>query len=164
MKISFSRSLTFLLVLLLLTGCSASQTNTRVSLTPRDVPHKPEHTEIDPLTFGGVVVVKFVEGSGIRLRDGKLISLANASTIDVDALFVQYPLTGIERQFTQPEEEIAEEQKELEDETGEDMPDLNLYYRLMLQNPEDAEALTDGLNKLDVVELAYPEYKPAPPP
>ncbi len=157
----------FLMVLfgsLLLPGCSASLPDKRPPLKPRDLPDKPEHTEIGPLTFGGIIVVKFSEGSDVRLRNGKLVSLSNASVEDVNQLFDQYPLSNIERQFTQPEQEIAKEQEQLEIETGEDVPDLNLYYRLFLQNPGDAEALIDGLNKLEIVELAYPDITPAPPP
>jgi hypothetical protein len=152
---------------LLLTGCnnvSDDSTQDNPPLKPRDIPDKPAHTEIDPLTFSGIVVVKFIERSDIRLRGGKLVSLANGSVKELDALFAQFILAKIERQFTQPEEEIADEQKQLEAESGEDMPDLNLYYRLTLHNPADAEALIDGLNKLTIVELANPELAPAPPP
>jgi len=164
LKSSIHLFLAFLLATLLLTGCKASSTNDRPPLKPRAVPDKPEHTQVDPLLFGGGIVVKFIEGSNVRLRNGKLTSLSNSPMEDVNKLFDQYPLTGIERQFTQPEEEIAAEQKQLEEENGTDVPDLNLYYRLILQNPADAEALIDGLNKLDIVELAYPETSPAPPP
>ncbi|MCJ7722708.1 MAG: hypothetical protein MUP03_01100 [Anaerolineales bacterium] len=153
---------------LLTAGCKPGQpASTQApapTLKPRLVPQKPLHTEIDMGTFSGVIVIKFVEGSDIRLRAGKLVSLSNGSVDELDELFARFPLDALERQFSQPEDQLAREQAALETETGEDMADLNLYFRLTLKNKADGAALIDALNALPIVELAYPEPAPAPPP
>ena len=153
---------------LLQAGCKPGQpASTQApapTLKPRLVPQKPLHTEIDMGTFSGVIVIKFVEGSDIRLRAGKLVSLSSGSVDELDELFVRFPLDALERQFSQPEDQLAREQAALETETGEDLADLNLYFRLTLKNKADGAALIDALNALPIVELAYPEPAPAPPP
>lgn len=111
-----------------------------------------------------IVVVKFKEGTDIRLREGKLVSLSAGPLLELDTLLTQYAVEKIERQFTQPEEEIAQEQATLEIESGKDIPDLNLYFRLFLQNLEEADEFLEKLNSLEIVETAYMEASPAPPP
>jgi hypothetical protein len=44
------------------------------------------------------------------------------------------------------------------------MADLNLYYRLNIELDINPEALIDALNALPIVEIAYPEPLPPPPP
>lgn len=151
-----------------LLGCRSSQIDIipagSPTLQPRDVPDKPEHTALDLDTFTGIIIVKFIEGADIRLRNGKLVSVSTGAIAELDQIFARFPLEKIERLFTQPEDEIAKEQAEMEANTGEDLPDLNLYYRLKIQDKSDGEALIDALNDLTIVELAYPEATPAPPP
>jgi hypothetical protein len=134
------------------------------TLKPGEVPDKPEHTALDLETFTGIIIVKFVEGADIRLRNGKLVSLSTGEVSELDQLFTSFPLESIERLYTQPEDEIATEQAQMEASTSEEVPDLNLYFRLKIQDKSQGEALIDGLNKLSIVELAYPEAGPAPPP
>jgi len=111
-----------------------------------------------------LIVVKFSEGTDIRLRDGKLVSISSGSIPELDNLFEKYPVTSIERQFTQPEEEIAQEKADLESQTGEEIPDLNLYFRINIKNQKDAESFLASLRGLPIVETAYFEASPAPPP
>jgi hypothetical protein len=153
---------------LLLAGCKpgqpASTQSTAPTLKPRLVPQKPLHTEIDVGTFSGVIVIKFIEGSDIRLRYGKLVSLSNGSVDELDELFARFPLDALERQFSQPEDQLTQEQAALETETGEDLADLNLYFRLTMKNKAGGAAFIDALNALPIVELAYPGPAPVPPP
>jgi hypothetical protein len=82
----------------------------------------------------------------------------------LDELLTQYSVEKIERQFTQPEEEIAQEQATLETESGKDIPDLNLYFRLFFRNQDKVDAILESLSSLEIVETAYIEASPAPPP
>jgi hypothetical protein len=152
-------------LLLLLAGCSPilPGSNPTPALAPREIPEKLGHTAIDPGAFTGMVIVKFVEGSDVRLRNGKLVSSV-ARLDELDQVLTLFPVDQIERQFAQDEDQIARGQAELEAGTGQDVADLNLYYRLAIQDRADAEALIDALNALPLVELAYPETSPAPPP
>jgi len=140
-----------LVMSLLLTSCqgqaTASQENT-------------SNTNANAVT----VAVKFNEGTDIRLRDGKLVSLSTGSLSSLDAALERYGVTAIERQFSQPEEQFAREQAEIEKETGQDIPDLNLYFRLRLRDAGQAQGLLTALAKLPVVETAYLEASPVPPP
>jgi hypothetical protein len=49
------------------------------------------------------VIVKFIEGSMIRLRDGSLISIGDDDPTDLREVFDKHPLIAIERVFTRPE-------------------------------------------------------------
>jgi hypothetical protein len=49
------------------------------------------------------VIVKFIEGSMIRLRDGSLISIGDDDPTDLREVFDKHPLIAIERVITRPE-------------------------------------------------------------
>jgi serine protease len=161
-------SLSGFLFSLFLQGCSPAQIDTdpadSPSLKQPSVPNTPAQTDLEMDNFNGIIILKFVEGTDIRLRDGKLISMTSGAVAELDQIFARFPLAEIARLFTQPEEEIAKEQAEMETQTGENIPDLNLYFRLIVQDKADGEALIDALNSLSIVELAYPEPIAAPPP
>jgi hypothetical protein len=123
---------------------------------PRWVPPKPAHTTVVDEQFLGTIEVKFAEGSSYRLRQGEMITLANDNLSALQSVIRKYPVHAIERLFNQPEEEISAEKAALEADSGEQMPDLNLWYRFTLSPGTDPEALTDALNALPEVEVAYP--------
>jgi hypothetical protein len=108
--------------------------------------------------------VKFAKGSGVRLRNGKFATLANADLSDVRAVLQQFPGIQIERLFSRPELVLAQEKQRIEAKTGQNLPDLNLWYRLILPPGSNAEALVAALNTIPIVEVAYIEPQPAPPP
>jgi serine protease len=125
-------------------------------LTPRWIPSKPAHTEITDEQFLGTIEVKFAEGSSYRLRQGEIVTLANDNLSALQSVMRKYPVKSVERLFTQPEEEISAEKAALEADSGEQMPDLNLWYRFTLSLGTNPEALIDALNALPEVEIAYP--------
>lgn len=104
-----------------------------------------------------IIEVKFVEGSGVRLREGKLVSLTGQNLNPVYALLNQYPVLKIERLFTAPEEELEAMKK-----PGVD--DLNLWYRITLEGGADTEGFIERLKRLEVVDKAEPAPLPHPPP
>ncbi len=75
-----------------------------------------------------------------------------------------YPGLEVRRLFSRPEEVLSQEKARIEAKSGREQADLNLFYRLILEPGADAEKLIDELNALPVVELAYPEPLPQPPP
>jgi serine protease len=160
-------SLSGLLFALFSQGCRSAQFDTQTADSPSlqnpSVPNAPTQTDLEMDSFTGTIILKFVEGTDIRLRDGKLVSISSGAVAELDQILDRFPLAKIERLFTQPEEEIAKEQTEMEAETGENLPDLNLYFRLTVQDKTEGKALIDALNNLPIVEQAYSEGVPAPP-
>jgi hypothetical protein len=109
------------------------------------------------------IVVKFKEGSQVRLRDNGLTSLSGA-----DLAPAQNILNGLDvrRLFSSNEAELDQERDLTRRTTGELAPDLNQYYMIQLGEDKDlaaAQKLVQDLLALDSVETAYlePSYAPA---
>ena len=139
----------FFLILLLTTSC---QDKKQIELIPTD-----QTTNVN-------IWVKFSEGTDIRLRDGELVSLSSGQIPGLVILFRENPIINIERAFSQSEEEIESERQLLIEEGDTDVPDLNLYFILTVQDQETATNLIQDLNQLAVVESAEFAPQPAPPP
>jgi hypothetical protein len=168
MKNSSQRILALAFGLVLLISSSfpraAQASSLERQLLPRSLPIKAAHTEIMEWQSRETIVVKFVEGSFFRLRDGELKSSAAENVAAIAEVLDTHPVQIIERLFTQAEEDIEAEKSILETASGEQMPDLNLWYRMRIAEGTDPEALIDALNDLPEVEIAYPAPLPAPPP
>ena len=110
------------------------------------------------------ITVKFVQGSKVSLREGKLVTLDGNKLKLFYEVLAYYPEAQVERLFSRSEEELHEERKEGEIRSGKELPDLNLYHRLRVPSGTDIMALTNDLINLEIVEIAYPAPLPAPPP
>ncbi|MBM3133867.1 MAG: hypothetical protein FJZ89_00955, partial [Chloroflexi bacterium] len=110
------------------------------------------------------VVLKFAEGTAVRLREGQLVSLGAADLRDLAAVLAQHPGTQVARLFRRSEQELAAQRRQAEFRSGQRLVDLNLYYRLTVSPGDDSAALANDLNALPIVEIAYPEPLPAPAP
>jgi hypothetical protein len=127
------------------------------------------------------VVVKFREGSHVRLRDGELTQIDNAtaqfseSTGQQEIRFASmelrrlnrslYPAAQsnrLQRLFARDESILAKEKAELEPIIREELGDLNLYYRVDALNAAEAAILLAQFNASDLVETAYVEPQPEP--
>lgn len=128
--------------------------------TPTQQTSEPVKTNVQNVK----VHVKFVEGSTVRLREGVFVSFSGEDLSDLKHILQNYPNIKIERLFSRSEEELAEEQRRLESQTKKDVPDLNLWYRLLLPKDADAQSLLKVLDSLAIVETAYLEPQAAPPP
>jgi len=151
-------------LLILFSTLTSTVSSADGSLTPRWVPDKPAHTEIMEDQSRKIIEVKFVEGSGFRLMGGEIGSISGDSLIGIQSVLAVYAVETIEPLFTQSETELQHEKTTLESETGEEMPDLNLWFRFRVGSGIDPEGLIDALNALQEVEIAYPAPLPAPPP
>jgi len=125
---------------------------------------KPAHTTAGPGLSKERVHLKFREGTTVRLRAGEFVGQPSQELSGLASLLARCPGVRIQRLFSRPEATLAADQARLEAKTGKDLADLNLWYRLILPPGEDIEALVDSLNALDLVEIAYPEPLPVPPP
>jgi serine protease len=133
------------------------------SQVPRVVFPKPNHTKIADYMNGSIVVVKFAEGTMIRLRNGNFTTLRSDDLSPVYKL-LQMHRSSIQRLFG--DSEIPPSVKSnLEQRSRKQLADLNLYYKIFLFESKDAvENFIDSLNSLPIVEIAYPLAKPAPAP
>ncbi|MBN1261350.1 MAG: DUF11 domain-containing protein, partial [Anaerolineae bacterium] len=111
-------------------------------------------------TYAGFVVVKFREGAQVRLREGRLTDLRGASLDEATALLAAY---GVQprRLFQRPESVLDRERVQAELRSGQDLADLNLYFMLPLADADAAASLAQALDRLDMVQTAYPEPHPA---
>ena len=141
----------------------------QAQLEPRKVATKPTRTKILRGLSERVLHVKFKEGSGVRLAaDGP--SHAGLSADDragiaiVRSLLKSYKGARIERLFARPDAELKSEKQRLQVRSGRELASKNLYYRIRVDDSTDLATLIDSLNALDIVEIAYPEPLPAPPP
>ncbi|HZI16395.1 MAG TPA: S8 family peptidase [Myxococcus sp.] len=143
-----------------------------------------------PLPADAVVdrlVVKFHEGSRVRLREGRLAVLAKERGPDEHALLARQGLSdarleadvaaaralvervprtaGLGRLFKEDEAALAERKRTGEERGGQRLADLNLYFEVPLlpgTTPEEVAEVVARLNALDSVEVAYAEPRPEP--
>jgi hypothetical protein len=137
----------------------------KAALKPRWVPPKPEHTEIRDKWRKDLIVVKFVEGSKVRLRNNRLVSLTGKDLSSVYRILEKWPNLMVKRVFTRPEEDLDLDREYGERASGLQLADLNNYYKFIIPGNTDkrlAEEIIDSLNALDIVEIAYAEPIPEP--
>lgn len=125
---------------------------------------KPERTIVAPEQARDVIVIKFAHESNVRLRDGRLQSVA-AVQDDVD-LVMQY-VDGVggatERLFQVEEQWLDDFRQAGEQRSGKTLHDLNLFYRVTFDGPTNVGQICDDLNVFDVVEIAYVGARPVDP-
>lgn len=127
---------------------------------------KPELTVIGPGDDPGRLILKFAEGSGVRLRAGRLVSRRGAALAAVAEIFRQAGIRppALRRYFSASEGELYAWREDGQRRSGRALANLNLYYELELPDPARAATLCDALNALPVVELAMPAALPVPAP
>ena len=130
-------------------------------LAPRTPPVKPARTVIGLAGDPSRVVVKFAEGSTVRLRGGRFVGPRGAALAEVNEILRQARIrpAAIRRYFPVPVAELDAWRNEGQQRSGRALADLNLYYELTLPEPAAAAALCDALNALPLVELAVPAAK-----
>jgi hypothetical protein len=177
---------TLMLGLGLLLAPAAHASGVKV-LEPRLPTIKPTTPELDEETPVQRVVVKFHEGSRVRLRGGRMRALAterneherfrlkrrglNDGRLQADLTTAQSVLERLPRRgqmgrlFRETELTLADHKRHAEERTGKEMADLDLYYEVPLQHgarAREVNALVTQLNALDSVEIAYAEPQPEP--
>jgi hypothetical protein len=133
------------------------------------------------------LVVKFHEGTRVRLRDGRMVALGRERAPDEQAqlarrglsdtrleadiaaalaLVERAPRIGALDRLFKEEESLLEERKRTGEELGgRQLADLNLYFEVPLlpgTSARDVADVIERLNALDSVEVAYAEPRPEP--
>lgn len=126
----------------------------------------PEQTILRPWESRGRIIIKFAEGTEVRLRNGDFRSLRGH---DLNGLKHVLARHGVQRAsirplIDRPELELAEERRLGELRSGRTLADLSLYYTMALRPNTDSAAICDALNALGIIESASPEPALGPPP
>lgn len=126
----------------------------------------PGRTSIRPWMSTDRIVLKFTEGSGVRLRNGKFASLRGQDLSSLHRVLTGFQVGpgSLQRVFDRSEALLDQERLAGETRRGKPLADLNLYYFVELRNNQQIELLCDALNGLDFVAAAYPQQLPAPEP
>lgn len=106
------------------------------------------------------IVIKFEEGSRVRLRGSRLVSLDPSIDLRaVEAFFSQHPGLRVTRRFPRDEAALDQERAAGIASSAWQLADLNLYYEVQLANPSIAEGnqLLDELRAIDQIEQAFPD-------
>jgi len=130
------------------------------ALVPRYTLPKSQITQIRDCDRWDLLVLKFVEGSQVRLRDGRLVARPGIDLYDLEQILDAYPDTRIARLFQRPESEYENEKLSGEAATGRELADMNLYYALGPKNRTESETILAAFNALEIVECIYPEPIP----
>lgn len=140
----------------------ASTFDASAALTPRATVAKPTQSRLWPGLRSDFLIVKFVEGSQVRLEGGNLVSRAGVDIASARAVLAQRSDAQVSRLFSRPVEAIESDRAAAQDLSGRELADLNNYYALRIPNASiaDAERLLDALNALPEVEIAYAEPIP----
>ena len=125
---------------------------------------KPPHAKIPPGYSQRILHVKFHEGTAIRLEPQGFVSSTGADLAALRAVLDAYPGTHSEPLFGRPPQLLALEKEVLERRSGRTLADKALYYRMRPPELVELAALIDDLNALDIVQRAYAEPLPMPPP
>ena len=146
----------------ILASCEVSA---QQNLQPRVPPPKMSLQQMELMPATNQVVVKFREGSLIRLRGGQLAGPAGGvASIQTALGELNIPGSAIRRMHTVPEAELDAAHEEGQRNSGRQLADLNLYYIIDLPPGTPAAVLANRLNALDIVEHAEPALRPPPPP
>jgi PKD repeat protein len=145
------------------------------------VPRRPANKQaakVPPGTAVESVVIKFQEGTHVRLRGRSLAALARNARENgklasrgltpaqvendlhaVQALLASNKLVrGLDRLFTLPEDDLASWRTSGEERSGQELADLDLYYRVAVPagtTQAEVDLLVETLNALPSVEIAY---------
>lgn len=156
-------------------------------LEPRAMAAKHTGRELPADTYVERLVVKFHEGSRVRLRGKALVALASergpaerallsarglraervvADAAAVQSLLERAPRIGAPSRLFEEDESTLEARKASgEEQSGQQLADLNLYYEVPLLPGTTAGQMADlvaSLNALEGVEVAYAEPPPEP--
>ena len=108
--------------------------------------------------------LKFREGTGIRLEGEDFVSDVGIELSGLNETLASFQPVSIERLFSAPRHVLADETSDIEADSGRELADLRLYFRVDIQSTSDMEPLLQALNASSIVEIAYPEPLPAPVP
>ncbi|MBN2000470.1 S8 family serine peptidase, partial [candidate division KSB1 bacterium] len=144
-------------------------------LKPRRVPKKPARTIVSESVNADTLIFKLTEGTGLRLRQGKLAlvedrldeirfkrfnltrQLIRTQMDSLNRIFSGRQIRLVNRLFSASEQDLDRDRTDAERRSGNELADLNLYLMIVLRQGQNLARMCDRLNQLPVVEIAYPK-------
>lgn len=123
--------------------------------------------EVDTHVYeSNVIEVKFKNGLGIRLRNGRPVDRNDQALVSPQSRRALQAVARGEwsRSHSISETALAQLRDQAEKRSAKPIPDLNLYFRLKLPDGMEAAEAIALFRGLDEVETAFPVPKPQPPP
>ena len=140
-------------------------------LIPRLAPDPPFQRPLAPTDNPTQIILKFREGSSVRMREGRFVGADDAQSVrdglsEIQAVLSAHGITfdAIKPLHTRPETDLEADRKLGQQRSGRQLADLNLYYVVTLPVGQDIVSICDQLNELPIVEQAIPGSLPPPPP
>ncbi|MEQ8763280.1 MAG: S8 family serine peptidase [Planctomycetota bacterium] len=122
--------------------------------SPAPLSSKPAQTFAGNGQSDRTIEIKFRHGTDVRLRQGAFTSaLGEIRGVNEYILTVGGELS---RLFQQPEAWLDAWRQSGEARSGKTLHDLNLFYRLELEQAGPIGEICDALNRFEIVEIAYP--------
>jgi subtilisin family serine protease len=143
-----------LAVTLCLTGTVTARTPSEIvnSYLPLREIVKPLTVSISPDAGPGYIVVKFERGVTVESGTDRI---GGAGAASVRQIVRDAGLTDLEPMISGDPADIHARRMTAEDRVRMNLPDLSLYFRCPIDNPEVAARTVSQLNRLDEVEIAY---------
>lgn len=128
-------------------------------------PLKPAKSTLGRYDSREFIEVKFAQGSGVGLVNGRLSSAAHGRGSVLDALTARAgPIATVEPLFRASPAALVSATKDAQQRSGRALADLSQWYRLQLRPGQDPARVVDQLNAMALVEIAYPAPLPVPSP
>jgi Subtilase family len=145
---------TLALLVGLFAGSSAAAQSGSSNLAP--LGQKPSQTIVNEHHQGQQLILKFAHDSGVRLRDGILVSTHELpALVQINQQFANLG-ASISRLIQRPEAELDAWRAEGEARSGQALHDLNLFFLVELPDADQLGSTCDACNSFDLIELAYP--------
>jgi len=110
----------------------------------------PVNAGIVTSTEQGRTYVQFAEGTDIRFREGKLVSLTDADLSQFNNFITEHQI-NVEKLYQRSEEELSAEHQR-----SPQLPDKNLAFLLKIPVEEDIRKTVQLLNDFSIVEFSEP--------
>jgi hypothetical protein len=175
LSLMFKKTLSFTLALggLIFVAPATAQTDGTGSLARGELAPlatKPAKTEVHPLNHTSLMVVKFRHDSGVRLRDGRLMTLLGAGGDTAGGVKVRDEIAAIQqvliasggqvsRYFEQSEQQLDDWRVSGELRSSVMLHDLNLFFAVEMPSQQMLGRACDVLNGFELIEIAYPASK-----
>lgn len=108
------------------------------------------------------IVIKFKNHVGIRLKGIQISSKSQADITEIEALLKKYPDVELSRLFDQTEDELEKDVADLKANSGQEVPSLDCYYCITVNNKRQANSIIATLKKSELIEDAYIEPPAVP--
>ncbi|MFN8674325.1 MAG: S8 family serine peptidase [Candidatus Sericytochromatia bacterium] len=106
----------------------------------------------------GIIKIKFTEGLKTRLVNNEIIDLTGSNFSSLKNIFKLYKVSQISKNFIDTPEELDAREIKAEMNLKKDVPNLNLFFTLKVNENTDIWQMRDELKKLPFIEEAQPEF------